>query len=85
MEISVRIEGPNFSLPAKGDLARTADQLESAFLAEMLKIAMPQASEGAFGGGIGESQFASFLTEQHAATMAARLDLRLMPRIAGDA
>ena len=38
-----------------------------------------------FGGGIGESQFASFMTEQHATRLAARLDLGLMTRVAGDA
>ena len=61
-------------------LARTADRLEQAFLAEMLKIAMPSGT-GAFGGGIGESQFASFLTDEHAAALSTRLDLGLMARI----
>lgn len=56
---------------------RTSGRLETAFLAEMLKTVMPDGSRGAFGGGVGESQFASFMTEQHAEALAARLDLGL--------
>lgn len=74
----MKIEGLNLQPPVAVDGARMADGLESAFLTEMLKIAMPAGGTGAFGGGIGESQFSSFLTEQHAAAMAARLDLNLM-------
>lgn len=81
----MRIEGPNLDLPAKGNMARAADQLEAAFLAEMIKISMPQSGAATFGGGIGESQFASFLTEQYADAMAARLDLGLTSRMVGDA
>lgn len=62
-------------------LSRTGKRLEAAFLAEMLGIAMPTANAGAFGGGIGESQFASFLTEQYAEALAKRLDLGLASRI----
>lgn len=80
----MKIEGPNLK-PAEANLARTADRLEAAFLAEMLKIAMPADGPGAFGGGIGETQFSSFLTEQHAAAMAARLDLNLVARLADHA
>ena len=81
----MKVERPSPNLPGPTGLARTADQLEAAFLAEMLKIAMPQTGAGAFCGGIGESQFASFMTEQHAARLAARLDLDLISRFAGDA
>lgn len=81
VKIGEQMPGP----PRRADLARTADRLESAFLAEMLKIAMPADGAGAFDGGIGESQFASFLTEQHAAAMAARLDLNLVSRLADHA
>lgn len=84
MEMTVKIEGLN-PKAAGANLARTGDQLESAFLAEMLKIAMPADGAGAFGGGIGESQFSSFLTEQRAAAMAVRLDLNLMTRLADHA
>lgn len=52
-----------------------ADQLEQAFLEEMLKYCGPRASEGGFSGGTGEEQFASFLTREHAAILAQRLDL----------
>ena len=78
----MKIEGSHLTPPAPASLARMGDRLETAFLAEMLKIAMPAQGGGAFGGGIGESQFSSFLTEQHAAAMAGRLDLGLMDRLA---
>lgn len=55
--------------------AAVADQLEQAFLEEMLKYCGPSPAEGAFSGGAGEEQFASFLTREHAALLAARLDL----------
>ena len=52
-----------------------ADQLESAFLAEMLKYTGDDASES-FSGGIGEWQFASWLTEQRADALSRRIDLK---------
>ncbi len=57
------------------------DRLETVFLAEMLKIAMPDPGGTAFHGGVGESQFSSFLIEQHAAAIAGRIDLRLDSRL----
>ena len=44
----------------------TARELEATFLAEMLKHAGLGAREGAFGGGAGEEQFASFLRLEQA-------------------
>lgn len=61
-------------LPPKTSLA---DQVEQMFLEEMLKYAGPGALSGSFGGGAGEEQFASFLTREHAALLAQRLDLGL--------
>ena len=61
--------------PAAAPVARAADTaalrsaaeaLEAGFLAEMLKAAGVGAPRDGFGGGIGEEQFASFLTEAHA-------------------
>ncbi len=46
-----------------------ARELESVFLAEMLRHGGLSAPAGAFGGGIGEEQFASFLRESQAAAM----------------
>ena len=43
-----------------------ARALETAFLSEMLSHAGLGATEGAFSGGIGEEQFASFLREAQA-------------------
>ena len=47
-------------------LMEKAKALEAGFLSEMLSHAGLGASEGAFGGGIGEEQFASFLREAQA-------------------
>lgn len=56
---------------------KLADQLEQAFLEEMLKYCGPKPGEGAFAGGPGEEQFSSFLTREYAALMAQKLDLGL--------
>ncbi len=47
-------------------LMEKAKALETAFLSEMLAHAGLDAQEGAFSGGIGEEQFASFLREAQA-------------------
>ncbi|MFH5773860.1 hypothetical protein [Paracoccus broussonetiae] len=54
------------------------DGIEKAFLAEMLKYAGPQPLSGEFGGGIGEDQFSSMMTDVHATAIAARIDLGLL-------
>ncbi len=46
-----------------------ADELEAAFLSEMLAHAGVGPGKGSFGGGIGEEQFASFLRNEQAAAM----------------
>lgn len=46
-----------------------AEELETAFLSEMLRHAGLGAQDGGFGGGIGEEQFASFLREAQAGSM----------------
>lgn len=62
------------SLPMNAEtdsrLRDAAQKLESTFLAEMLKSAGFGASRSAFGGGIGEDQFASFLRDAHATELA---------------
>ena len=73
----MKIQGYGANISLRTRLPGAGDQLETAFLAEMLKIAMPDQGAGAFGGGAGESQFSSFLVEQHAALLASRLDLDL--------
>ncbi|PTX57584.1 rod binding protein [Litoreibacter ponti] len=65
------------SLPTAVDqkvLARldAAKGLEAAFIAEMLKSIAPDTSSQAFGGGIGEEQFQSFLFENQARAMVDR-------------
>lgn len=54
-----------------------AEQLEQAFLEEMLKYCGPKSLSGAFGGGIGEEQFSSFLIQEQAAALASQMDLGL--------
>ena len=51
---------------ARTPLREAAEKLESAFLAEMLKSAGLGQTSSAFGGGIGEEQFASFLVQAQA-------------------
>lgn len=52
--------------PASGGLREAAQELETAFLAEMLKLSGLNEVPSAFGGGPGESQFASFLVREQA-------------------
>lgn len=47
-------------------LLEKARDLEAAFLAEMLSYAGLGQNEGAFSGGVGEEQFASFLRQEQA-------------------
>lgn len=60
--------------PAPPDaLRRSAEALEAAFLAEMLKSAGAfRPTEGPGSGGEGEAQFASFLADEQARAMVAR-------------
>lgn len=51
-------------------LRKAAQDLEASFLREMLKSAGLNATKAGFGGGIGEEQFASFLTEAQAQEIA---------------
>lgn len=54
-----------------------ADRLEQLLLEEMLKHAGPRPAQGAFGGGTGEEQFATFLTREYAACLASALEFGL--------
>jgi len=54
------------------DLRAVAQNLEAAFLSEMLKHAGVGAPRGGFGGGVGEDQFASMLRDEQARALAAR-------------
>lgn len=47
-------------------LRQTAENLETAFLSEMLKSAGFGMARDAFGGGTGEAQFTSFLRDEQA-------------------
>ena len=78
---------PAAALPTNPPATRAAspldagaiDRLEASFLEEMLKHMGPRTSNDPLAGGEGESQFQSFLTQQYASRIAARIDLRLLP------
>jgi len=55
---------------ADAELARAARDLEATFLSIMLREAGAGAPPSAFGGGEGEDQFASFLTDAYARKIA---------------
>lgn len=70
MTDAITMTGPAVSA-AEAPLRRAAEELETVFLAEMLESAgLGSAREGGFGGGAGESQFASFLIAEQARAMA---------------
>ena len=50
-------------------LHRAAEEMEAAFLAEMLKPMGANQARTSFGGGIGEEQFSSFLAQEQAELM----------------
>jgi Rod binding domain-containing protein len=54
------------------EIARVARDLEASFLSIMLREAGVGAPRSAFGGGSGEAQFSSFLTEAYADKIAER-------------
>ncbi len=72
--ISVTAGDPGAQINARRRdlLMEKARSLEAAFLSEMLSHAGLDAAEGAFTGGIGEEQFASFLREAQARSIVDR-------------
>ncbi len=56
----------------------SVDQLEQVFLEEMLKHTGLETSQSAFGGGVGEEHFGTFLTREYAALLSKSLDMKLM-------
>lgn len=63
---------PIIALPTsrRDQLMSKAEELEAAFLAEMLAHSGLGEMQGNFGGGEGEAQFASFLRQEQARLMA---------------
>lgn len=72
MPMPISNTAPAAVLPPDKDsqLRVAAQQLEAAFLAEMLKSAGVGKTPESFGGGAGEDQFASFLRQAQAEDMA---------------
>ena len=67
--------------PRSAQLMQKAQELETRFLSEMLAHTGLDAQTGAFNGGIGEDQFASFLREAQAKAMVGRGGLGLAQSI----
>lgn len=55
--------------PADTALRKAAEEMEAAFLAEMLKPMQADIASSPFGGGPGEAQFSSFLVAEQARAM----------------
>jgi flagellar protein FlgJ len=62
-------------------LKEKSQELEAAFLSEMLSFAGLGETEGSFTGGVGEEQFASFLRAEQAELMVARGGIGLAEQI----
>ena len=71
----------NILSPRSAQLMQKAQELETRFLSEMLAHTGLDAQTGAFNGGIGEDQFASFLREAQAKAMVDRGGLGLAQSI----
>ena len=61
--------GSSLSAAESDDLRKVAEALEASFLTIMLGAARVGETPDAFGGGVGEDQFNSFLREQYAQSM----------------
>ncbi|SDH31603.1 hypothetical protein [Alloyangia pacifica] len=73
---------PVQTLPVTSSLSAQQALLNRLFLSQMLQFADVVPTRGAFGGGAGEEQFASFLREEYAARLAERV--QLLPDILPD-
>lgn len=75
--------GPQPPHDPHAQLREVAQDLEAAFLAEMLKHAGfgEARDQDSFGGGIGEEQFSSMLRDEHARTLSARGGIGLAEQI----
>lgn len=69
--------------PPNQSFRQAAKNLEKAFLSEMLKLALPKESDGAFSGGVGEAQFHSFLVEEQAKLISGKIDLGIARAMEG--
>lgn len=88
MTIPILPTPPGTDMPVQAhdphaDLREVAQDLEAAFLTEMLKHAgFGEPRDGdSFGGGIGEEQFSSMLRDHHASAISARGGLGLSEQI----
>lgn len=72
MQVPAPTDKPSPLSPARSALLmKKAQEMETAFLSEMLSYTGLDAQKGAFSGGVGEDQFASFLRDTQAKAMVA--------------
>jgi Rod binding domain-containing protein len=71
----------NLDVQRDGKAWKAAQEMESNFIAEMLKQAGLGKARERFGGGIGEEQFASFLTQEYAKATVSRGGIGLAEHI----
>jgi len=70
-DLTIAVPTPNGLTPRREtELRQAAQELEAAFLSEMLRHAGLGTPRDSFGGGEGEDQFASFLRTEQARTLA---------------
>lgn len=81
MQISQTGVQPSLPVHSEEKLKELAVKLEATFLSEMLKSAGLNGSEDGFASGVGETQFASFLTQERATALASSGGIGLAERI----
>ena len=82
MQIDASAPAPGRLVPGNPHLRRVSQELEAAFISEMLKHSgMAGGRSGLGGGGAGEDQFASLLRAEHARLFAERGGIGLAENI----
>lgn len=76
-----RVDARPINPDAESRLRDQAQALEASFLSEMLGYAGVGTTNSAFGGGIGEQQFSSFLRDEEARQMAANGGIGLAEQV----
>ena len=70
MQVTPQSAPPLMTSANDTEMREAAKELEAVFLAEMLKSAGFGETSSEFGGGVGEEQFSSFMTQQQAKVFA---------------
>lgn len=83
MLTQIPIHAPNTQNPQSKiqAITATAHAFEAMFLSQMLQASGADKPLGEFGGGVGEAQFASFVTDAHAQALVANGGIGLAERL----